>query len=333
MRATGTNWRALAIGSFSNAFNYYLRSQAVDGDDLEGTPGRVNIIRNLECVEFRKGGALRNVSFGALAPADFDLQQLNPNLSGAPIRISSEERVEVAGVSLMGNVRLDNSQNTGAYSGVNIDGVSTYELYGFSPYMITCDRATTLSVTFGTRDGATGSEAAGYNYDKTWSNVQLYDSDPVSPALAASTATSVGASAYWQDLGPAFTAIFETFAAFRGSAQDNWTQFGIAAGGSPGFDGLFGRYNTLAAPSTSVRVTGLKDDTTGVTITDFGPTTPTTIFRLAGAGTIPSADGSLTLPGEIGSYVVFSALNVRVRTIRKGMDVDDVRTAYTTVTL
>ena len=53
----------------------------------------------------------------------------------------------------------------------------------------------------------------------------------------------------------------------------------------------------------------------------FGSSTETTILRLAGSGDLPTVDFSSIPPGEVGAYVDYNDLNMRVRGYKRGIDV------------
>lgn len=337
-RSVGTNWRALAIGSFSNAFNYYLRAHAVDATNIEGTAGQVYGIRAAEFMRFYKEAYINNVSLGAIAPADVSLQSIASNTNGAAIRLADGYTSYCAGLALMGNVRIDNSLNTGSYSSVRLRVGSqgagsysgaTYELTGFSPHLFSGENSARIGVVFGTAEGATGTVGTyTRNYNNIWSNVRLFNT-AATPAIATSTASAAGSSAYWRDLGPAFSSVFDYISEYSvGAALRNWTQSWVSPTGSSGFEGVFGNYNTAASVAANLRTTGLAiGNAVGTSIIFFGVDTSTTIFRVAGAGTTPTIDTGVTAPGGLGNYANFDALNVRVRTLNVGIDVTDARSS------
>jgi hypothetical protein len=339
-RSTPTNWRALAIGDFSNACNYYLRAQSVDAAVIEGTAGQVYGLRSAPCVRFNSTGALRNVAIGAMEPSDFTIGGISRNSRRKAIIQLASDVVVIAGLCLMGNVRYDNSQNTGAYASVRFRGagqsagsyaVSTYELTGHCSNLFTGSTADTLRLTFGEPDGASGTVGTNtMNYNNTWSNVRLF-STAATPTIATSTASSSGSSAYWRTLGPAFGSIFDNFSVYSGTDERFWTQYWVSASGSSGFEGVFGNYNLLQV-STNLRTTGLAV-TSGITINGIGYDTTTTIFRKASTGAIPAIDAGVTDPGDLGAFTNFNDLNIRVRTLRAGIDVTDSRIINTTVVL
>lgn len=339
-RTDPTNWRALAIADFGNAFNYYIRAQAVDAANIEGTAGQVFGMRAFPVIKFESQGTIANVAIGAMTPADDVIRGDLRNTSGGIISLGAEE-VGVSGLCLMGNVRVDSSQNTGSYSNIKLrDGssfagsydVATYELSGFAPILFTCEGNGEISVRFGTALGATGTVGTNTRvYNNPWSNIRLFNTE-ATPAIASNVSSAAGSSGYWRELGPAFNAIFDKFSTFAGTTNRSWSQYWVSPTGSSGFEGKFGNYNTIANASANVRTTGLIYSL-GWEITDFGTNTPTTIFRVAGSGDLPSIDSGVTSPGDIGSYTDFNDLNVRVRTIRQGIDVDAVRTAHRTIVL
>ena len=338
--ADSANWRALAITDFSNAFNYYIRAQAVDAANIEGTAGQVYGMRAYPVIKFESRGKIANVAIGAMTPADDLIRGESRNTSGGIISLGAGE-VDVSGLCLMGNVRVDSSQNTGNYSSVKLRDtnqsvgsydVASYELSGFAPILFTCERNSEISIRFGTALDATGT--IGTNtvvYNNPWSNIRLFNTE-ATPAIASNASSAAGSSSYWRELGPGFNAIFDKFSKFAGTTVRSWTQNWVSPAGSSGFEGKFGNYNTIANASANVRTTGLISSL-GWEITDFGADTPTTIFREAGSGDLPSIDSGVTSPGDIGSYTDFDDLNVRVRTIKQGVDVDAVRTAHRSIVL
>jgi hypothetical protein len=132
-------------------------------------------------------------------------------------------------------------------------------------------------------------------------------------------------------LGPAFGSIFDNFSVYSGTDERFWTQYWVSASGSSGFEGVFGNYNLLQV-STNLRTTGLAV-TSGITINGIGYDTTTTIFRKASTGAIPAIDAGVTDPGDLGAFTNFNDLNIRVRTLRAGIDVTDSRIINTTVVL
>ena len=279
---------------------------------------------------------------GPLQPSDLIIRSGG---EGGMIGLYGDDLVRVAGLSLMGNIRLDSSQNTGAYSSVRLRlnsseaagsySVSTYELSGcHSALFVAPGDSSSMSVAFGTEAGATGTPGtATRNYNNAWSNVQLVNSS-VTPALASSTSSAAGSSAYWKDLGPSFGSIFSQFGKAVKPTGDNWTTYFVSSSGYTGFAGVFGNYNTLSNASANLRTTGLRLSLlAGSIIEGFGNDTNGTVFRKAGTGETPSVDSGVTDPGELGSFVDFDDLNVRVRTVKKGIDTLNVLTAYTDVTL
>ena len=339
-RTNSSNWRALAIAGFDNALNYYIRAQAVDAVNIEGTRGQVFGIRTYPVVRFESTGTIHNIAIGAMMPASDLIRGEGRNISGGIIQLSSGE-VDVSGLCLVGNVRMDNSQNTGDYSVVKLRepsdpagsySVATYELTGFSPVLFTCGQNAEISLRFGTTLNATGTVGTSTrNYNNPWSNARLFNTE-ATLAIASNVSSAAGSSAYWKELGPAFTSIFDGFSKFSGSSRRSWSQYWVDATGSSGWEGKFGNYNTVNNATANLRTTGLIKYP-GIELTNFGLDTTTTIFREAGSGDLPSIDAGVTAPGDVGSYTDFDALNIRVRTLRQGIDVDGVRIIHSTVVL
>ena len=339
-RTNASNWRALAIADFDDALNYYIRAQAVDAVNIEGTGGQVYGMRTYPVVRFESTGTIHNIAIGAMMPASNAIRGGPLNNTGGIIQLSSGE-VDVSGLCLVGNVRMDNSQNTGGYSVVKlrdlVEGagsysVATYELTGFSSFLFTCEKDAEISLRFGTMINATGVVGTNTrNYNNSWSNARLLNTE-ATPAIASNVSSAAGSSAYWRELGPAFTSIFDGFSKFTGTTIRSWSQNWVSPTGSSGWEGKFGNYNTVSNATANLRTTGLIKDS-GIELTDFGQDTPTTIFREAGSGDLPSIDAGVTAPGDLGSYTDFDDLNIRVRTLKKGVDVDDVRVAHNTVVL
>jgi hypothetical protein len=341
VRTTPTNWRALAIGDFDNACNYYLRSQAVDASAIEGTAGQVYGLRVLPAIVFQKAGNISNVALGGMIPADLGLAAIGRNSMRTGLIQLSSDQVTIAGLNLVGNVRFDNSQNTGSYASVRLRinelagsyVTATYELIGHSITLFCNEIQDSPALAFGTMAGGTGTIGTNTrDYNKSWSNVRLVNT-AATPAVATSTASSSGSSAYWRTLGPAFEYILDNVRVYAGPQVNvwNWSGYWVSATGWPGFEGVFGNHNTVAG-LTNVRTTGL-GEVNGVTLNSFGTYTPTTIFRRAGDGALPAIDAGVTAPGDVGASTNFNALNVSVRTYRFGIDVDEARIINTTVVL
>jgi len=344
-RTIASNWRSLAIGNFDNALNYYLRAQAVDVGTLEGTTGQVYGMRiSRPAIEFQSEGSILNVAMGAWMPADYNFRGAPNNLQNSAIKVDSGE-VQVAGLALMGNVRLDNSQNTGAYAGIRLRtggdagsyNVQTYELTGFSPVLFSCAQNADISLRFGSltaSSGITGTNTRVYN--NSYSNIRLFNSE-ATPAIASNASSAASSSSYWRQLGPAFQGVLDNFGKFTGSANRSWTQFWVAPNESSGWEGVFGNYNTVANATLNDRTTGMIG-TDGLHIVNFGFNTETTIFRQAGSGALPILSPPTNIfgtpiPGGIGAFTNWNPLNVRVRSIGQGIEVEDVRTANQSVVL
>jgi len=338
-RTNATNWRALAIADYDNAFNYFLRAQAVDAANIEGTHGQIYGMRTYPVMTFESTGTISNVAIGAMVPADDEIAGQSNNISGI-IKLGPES-VNIAGLCLMGNVRVDSSQNTGTYAGIRFRAtgesagsysVATYELTGFANILFTCNKAAEISVYFGS--GTPSAGIVGTNtrvYNNSWSNARLFNTEST-PAIASNVSSAASSSSYWKELGPAFNAIFDPFSKFSGSVERNWTTYWVSPTGYTGWEGVFGNFNKVNNSTANLRTTGLFE-ANRLQITDFGLDTPTTIFREAGSGDLPAIDSGVTQPGELGSYTNFDDLNVRVRTIRVGIDVNAIRTANRTVVL
>ena len=350
-RTIASNWRNLAIGSFDNALNYYVRAQAVDVGTIEGTTGQVYGLRTAAAIDFRSEGLISNVAMGALLPADFNLLGGPNNTQISPIKVSSGE-VEVQGLSLMGNVRLDNSQNTGAYVGIRLRNevqsagsynVQTYELTGFSPVLFSCVENASISLRFGSNIASSGTIGTNTRvYNNSYSNIRLFNSE-ATPAIASNASSAASSSSYWRQLGPAFQGVLGAFGTYTSppSGSRSWSQYFVAPKESSGWEGVFGNYNTVGDPTANLRTTGLFANTIfsgRLKITNFGNNTPTTIFRQAGSGALPILSPPTNIfgdiiPGDIGAFTDWSPLNVRVRSIGQGIDVEDVRTVNQSVVL
>ena len=352
-RTNASNWRALAINNFDNAFNYYVRAQAVDVGTLEGTTGQVYGMRIVEpAIEFRSKGFILNVAMGAWMPADNTLiGGAQSNFQNAPIKVSSGE-VQVAGLALMGNVRLDNSQNTGAYAGIRLRtagqsagsyNVQTYELTGFSPVLFGCAQNADMCLRFGNNNASSGTSGIPtLVYNNSYSNIRLFNSE-ATPAIASNVLSAASSSSYWKQLGPAFLGVLDKFGTYVSppSGLRSWTQNWVAPNESSGWEGVFGNHNTIGNSTANLKTTGLLASSTfsgRMKITNFGFNTETTIFRQAGSGALPilspptDISGDI-IPGDIGAFIDWSPLNVRVRSIGQGIDVEDVRTINQSVVL
>ena len=323
-------------------------TQAVDVGTLEGTTGQVYGMRVVQpAIDFRSEGVISNVAMGAWMPADTGFRGAASNFQTSPIKVSSGE-VQVQGLSLMGNVRLDNSQNTGAYVGIRLRTagetagnytVQNYELTGFSPALFSCKPGATISLRFGNNTPSSGTSGTfTLVFNNSYSNIRLFNSE-ATPAIASNVSSAALSSSYWRQLGPAFQGVLDNFGTYTSppSNQRSWNQIFVAPNESSGWEGVFGNYNTLSDATANTRTTGMIGSN-GLQIVDFGLDTPTTIFRQAGSGALPPVSPPTdffgnVIPGGIGSYTNFNPLNIRVRSIGQGIDVDDVRTANQSVVL
>ena len=319
----------------------------MDVGTLEGTTGQVYGMRVAPAIDFRSEGVISNVAMGAWMPADYLFRGGPNNTQNSPIRVRSGE-VQVQGLSLMGNVRLDNSQNTGAYEGIRLRTASqtagnytvqNYELTGFSPVLFSCKPGATISLRFGSNTSSSGT--VGTNtlvFNNSYSNIRLFNSE-ATPAIASNVSSAASSSSYWRHLGPAFQGVLDNFGTYTSppSNQRSWNQIFVAPNESSGWEGVFGNYNTVSNATLNARTTGMIG-TDGLQIVDFGLGTETTIFRQAGSGALPILDPPTNIfgdiiPGEIWSYTNWNPLNIRVRSIGQGIEVEDVRTANRSVVL
>jgi hypothetical protein len=214
---------------------------------------------------------------------------------------------------------MSSAVNTGAFSGIRYRpsnySTAVYQhtgwgiaLFGFNPGL-----GDTISIAFGTEGAQTGwdGSANNANYNQTWNNITLLNN---SLQVASSTASASGTG--WKTIGPALDTLINVITGTVTDPQRNWTQFRATAGGSGGFAGKFGLYDTVSA--TDQRTRGAL---TPRFFNSFGRDTPDTIIRVAGSGDKPVVSYSGLGPGEIGAYVDFDALNMRVRPYEKGVDV------------
>jgi len=308
------NWRALAKLDPDNALNYFIREHAARSI----IPGRFYGHRINACMQFLGTGRIANVSIGALSPADFaivgNIRDEDPAIQG------SDKELTVSGLRLIGNCNISSAVNTGSFSiiryrwpGDNYTA-SSYQYTGWAVAVFgpVVRAGKDISLRFGTEGAQSGwDDSAGTaNYNQTWNNLHLVNN---SLALASSTADPTGTE--WKTIGPAVESVIGDVNAIVRSPDRNWIQFRVAPNSSPGFTGIFGRFNTVNAgiitPTGVLRprnLARLGSETAG-------------IFRVAGAGTLPTVTFTGINPGEVGAFVDFSALNVRVRGFKRGVDV------------
>lgn len=353
------NWRNLSIADPDNALNYFIRTHA---SFTAPVSGQFYGIRQVPCMEFLSEAVISNVAIGAQCPADTQMGGNTTNREGL-IKISTDKLISVRGLGLVGNVKVSSEVNTGSFSGIRLRApgdptggytIDRYFLNGHSQRLfMPAARSATISLAF---DGfaSVAGQAGTYSvdYNTPANNVSLLNTQSP-PALA--TASGNPDATNWKSRGPAFESIFDLFGSFQyPSSARNWTQFwvetndgqspdGTNVTGSPGFTGVFGRYQTTVntwdpnyLASTNIRTTGLSPlapDTSACVISGFGIYTEDTIFRVAGSGETPENVAGTLDPGEAGAYVNFDPLNIRVRTIAKGVDIANAMTALRTVTL
>jgi hypothetical protein len=343
----------LAIADPDNALNYFIRTHAMLTSPFAG---QFYGIRQQPVMEFRSAATLSNVAIGAMAPADSDILGSPSNVEGV-FRINTNKLIRIKGLRLVGNVKVSSEVNTGDFAAVRLRtggqatgsySLSSYFVNGHSTRLfVPTTSATAISVVF---DGMTSTEgdAGTYsiNYNAPFNNVSLLNSQNP-PAIAS--ATDSPNTGNWKNQGPAFESIYDRFGTFisPGTVR-NWSQFWVKTSdnsapvygtnvvGSPGFSGVFGNYQTAANSSANSRTTGMSPFTPSLstsTITDFGLDAGTTIFRVAGSGVTPANVTSGLGDGEVGAYTNFNALNIRVRTVNRGVDTSNGMTAITAVTL
>jgi hypothetical protein len=312
--SNAANWRALAKLDSDNAFNYFIREHAVRANIV----GRFLGNRIKPCMQFLDGGRIANVSIGAISAADFamsaDIRENESVIQG------SDKELIVSGLRLIGNCNISSAVNTGSFSVIRYrlpgDGytASSYQYTGWAAAVFgpVAGSATDLCLRLGAEAALAGDENSSttLNYNVAWNNLHLVNNNL---DLASSTADPTGAG--WKTIGPAVEYVIGQVTSIITSVGRNWTQFNLAPNGSPGFTGMFGRFNTVNAgiitPTgilTAKNLSALGRDTSG-------------IFRVAGAGTLPTVTFTGLGPGQVGAFVNFSALNVRVRGFKKGVDV------------
>jgi len=305
----------LAISDPDNALNYFIRENAVKAL----TPGKFYGHRIRPCMQFLRNGRIANVSIGALSPAD-------PVMPGNarefdPVVQSSNLVLTVSGLRLVGNCNISSSVNTGAFNIIRYRfpvgdySASSYQYTGWAIAVFGAVERVAISVALrfgieGAQSGYDGSEGTA-NYNHTWNNVLLVNN---SLALATSTASPSGSG--WKTIGPGIESIVGQIQSTTTYVDRNWTQFRIAPNSSGGFTGKFGLYDTHS--SGTLRTAAFLRPQH---LSAFGNDTPTTIIRVAGAGTLPSVSFAGIDPGEVGAYVDFDDLNMRVRAYKKGIDV------------
>lgn len=346
------NWRQLARTSYDNAVNYYLRDHIVA---IAPTDGHYRFygIRSRCCMEFNSTGSVRNVAIGAIMPADDIIRGESTNSGNGVIELS-DKLVTISGLYLFGNCKVSSELNTGTtYSNIRIrssEGTYTTQNYfinGFCTNLFACGGiGSSISLAFTARKSTGTPGQAIVNYNFPCNNVHLVNTDTANPQPASNTSDVTAQN--WRQLGPALTCIFDRFGSISRAYQTrNWSQFWVSTTGSAGFVGKFGRYTTIYTAALSggvqlalgngnalvahVRTTGLTPDVTsvagdgGVSFNSFGSDTETTIFRVAGVSNgvppISTTSPTSTEYGKIGAFTNFDDLNIRVRTIRVGVDV------------
>jgi hypothetical protein len=313
--SNAANWRALAKSDPDNALNYFIREHAARAL----IPGRFYGHRINACTQFLGTGRIANVSIGALSPADFTIAGIGIR-DGDSVIQGSDKGLVVSGLRLIGNCNISSAVNTGNFSIIRYRApgdnytASSYQYTGwavavFGPVL---RAGIDLSLLLGAEGSQSGWDGIGDTavYNHPWNNVHLVNN---SLALASSTADPTGTG--WKTIGPAVESVIGEVRAIIPSSARNWSQFRVAPNSSAGFTGIFGRFNTVNAgiitPTgilTAKNLSALGIDTSG-------------IFRVAGAGTLPTVTFTGLGPGEVGAFVNFSALNVRVRGFKKGVDV------------
>jgi hypothetical protein len=308
-----TNWRALAKSDNDNALNYYVREHIMKA----GVPGKLYGHRAGVFISFEKTGNINNVSLGAVSPAD-------PFLPGddrafdAVIRLSPQ-LVTISGLRLVGNCNFSSAVNTGAFSVIRYrpSGYTTasYQYTGFAVALIGArdEVGDSILVRFGTAGRTPGSSDANNtaDYNHPWNHVSLLNN---SLQVASSTGSASGSG--WKTIGPSLESIIGQINGTRSNVARNWTQFRITSNGSGGFLGKFGLHDTTAG--TDRRTHGAL---TPLSLFGFGRDTPSTILRVAGTGELPVVDYSGLGPGDVGEFVNFDTLNMRVRPYETGTDI------------
>jgi hypothetical protein len=307
------NWRALAKLDLDNALNYFIREHAVKA----GVSGRFFGNRITPCMQFLNGGRIANVSIGALSAADFamstDIRENEAVIQG------SDKELTVSGLRLVGNCNISSAVNTGAFNIIRYARpgpsytVSSYQYTGWAVAVFgpVAGSSVDLCLRFGVEGPLFGDEnsSTSVNYNQTWNNLHLVNN---SLNLASSTADPTGAG--WKTIGPAVEYVIGQAKSVISSINRSWTQFNLATNGSPGFAGIFGRFNSVNAGI--IRPTGILRPRN---LARLGADTAG-IFRVAGAGTLPTVTLTGINPGEVGAFVNFDALNVRVRGFKRGID-------------
>lgn len=319
-----SNWRALAKADPDNALNYFIREHAMKALSL----GKFFGHRNRSCCEFQRSGRIANVAIGALSPSDAYM------VGGTPTAVikGSPESVTVSGLRMVGNCNISSAVNTDSFAAIRYRPgdytTSTYQYTGWGVYLLGSISPEGLGVTFGiegAQDGWNDQDGTAI-YNQTWNNIQLLNN---SLQIASSTADPSGSN--WKTVGPAVQAIIGETGATVSAGIRNWTQFRIASNSSGGFDGKFGLYkdvnDALLRPYGAERIRALSQFGTLEFDTGF------TVFRVAGSGNTPTVSFSGLDPGDVGAYVNFNDLNVRVRAHKQGVDVNNAYIHYGDFTL
>ena len=308
------NWRALAKSDPDNALNYFIREHAVKAV----IPGRFYGHRINACMQFLDRGIITNVSIGALSPADSAIAGISRDYD--PVIQGSVKELTVSGLRLIGNCNISSAVNTGSFSIIryrwpgNNFTASSYQYTGWAVAVFgaVTQAGKDLSLCFGSQESQSGWDGIGDTavYNHPWNNLHLVSNNLV---LASSTADPAGTG--WKTIGPAMESVIGEVNAIIPSSSRNWIQFRVAPNSSPGFAGIFGRFNTVN--SGVLRPTGVLRPRN---LAALGFDTPG-IFRVAGAGTLPTVTFAGINPGEVGAFVNFDALNVRVRGFKRGVDI------------
>ncbi len=308
-----TNWRALAKADNDNALNYYVREHVMKA----AIPGKLSGHRGAPFLSFEKTGEINNVSLGAVCPADRFIT-FQPRTLDTVIRQGSQ-LVEISGLRLVGNCNFSSAVNTGEFSAIRYRSgnytAATYQYTGFAVFLIGAreEVADSITVRFGTAgiadDDSYNDGAANYNH--LWNHVSLLNNN-----LEVASGTGSASGSGWKTIGPSLESIIGQINGTRSNTSRNWTQWRIAPNSSGGFLGKFGLHDS--ATSTDNRTQGALEP---LSLYSFGLDTPGTIFRVAGTGELPAVSYTGLNPGDIGAFVNFDALNMRVRPYQQGVDI------------
>jgi hypothetical protein len=320
-----STYRNPARSNRDEALNYMLRDilAVLDHDTNVG----LRFVETRQCIEFRGFGFIRNVAFSAMGTPYEDTgnsQQYGLIFSaGFPIRAH--------GMWFIGNLKISNDLPNSP----NFLSNSTYRLTGFARSIFTVDmqgESTSGSLVLNF-DGFRQGLPADYNY--TWNNLHLLNNDfrytrnsgqsmQGQTVVVANTLDASGAN--WKTNGPGVEGLIGKV---ESAATTSGIHFHEAFLSLPsdvlktqGWVGKFGNYarNWGAAGSLTTKSRGITSVVNGFKSAFLAGNS---FLRLAAtlANDINSFVPIPSNPGEVSDPVLYDALNVEVRGIRRGINV------------